>query len=120
MAVKLTRLAHKIAIQLHLVAENGPFAVLAPGGQSGKFWIYPRIGSWMGPRAGLDVVANGKIPISCWESNPHRPTRSLVTILTELSRLTLLVVKRNLFTRSLSLKLSPTEPASDVIAFCYD
>jgi len=37
MAAKLTRLTHKIAIQLHLVAETVPFAVLAPGGQSGNF-----------------------------------------------------------------------------------
>jgi hypothetical protein len=34
MAEKLARLTHKIAIQLHLVA------VLAPGGQSGKFWVH--------------------------------------------------------------------------------
>jgi len=40
MAAKLTRLTHKIAIQLHLVAER--FAVLAPGDQSGNFWIHPR------------------------------------------------------------------------------
>jgi hypothetical protein len=40
METKLTRLTHKIAIQLHLVAESLPFAVLAPGGQSGNFWIY--------------------------------------------------------------------------------
>jgi hypothetical protein len=33
MAAKLTRLAHKIAIQLHLVAESG---------QSGNVWISPR------------------------------------------------------------------------------
>jgi hypothetical protein len=43
MAEKLTRLTQKIAIQLHLVAENLPFAVLAPGGQSGNFWIHPRM-----------------------------------------------------------------------------
>jgi hypothetical protein len=44
MAVKLTRLTHKIAIQLHLVADSYvPFAVLAPGGQSGNFWVPPRI-----------------------------------------------------------------------------
>jgi len=43
MAAKLTRLTHKIAIQLHLVAETVPFAVLAPGGQSGNFWIHGRI-----------------------------------------------------------------------------
>jgi len=43
MAAKLTRLTHKVAIQLHLVPDSLPFAVLAPGGQSGNFWIHPRI-----------------------------------------------------------------------------
>jgi len=38
MVAKLTRLTHKIAIQLHLVAAV-PFAVVAPGGQSGNVWI---------------------------------------------------------------------------------
>jgi hypothetical protein len=42
MAAKLTRLTHKIAIQLHLVAAV-PFTVLAPGGQSGNLWIHSRI-----------------------------------------------------------------------------
>jgi hypothetical protein len=42
MAAELTRLTHKIAIQLHLVAESSPFAFLAPGGQSGNFWIHLR------------------------------------------------------------------------------
>jgi len=38
MAEKVTRLTHKIAIQLCLLAElSVPFAVLAPGGQSGYF-----------------------------------------------------------------------------------
>jgi hypothetical protein len=37
MAAKLTRLTHNIAIQLNLVAESVPFAVLAPGGKSGNF-----------------------------------------------------------------------------------
>jgi hypothetical protein len=41
MAIKLTRLTHKTAIKLHLVTAV-PFAVLAPGGQSGKFWIHHR------------------------------------------------------------------------------
>jgi len=36
MVAKLIRLTHKIAIQLHLVAD------LAPGGQSGNFWVQPR------------------------------------------------------------------------------
>jgi hypothetical protein len=43
MAAKLTRLTHKIAIQLHLVAESCTFVVLAPGGQSGNFWTHPRM-----------------------------------------------------------------------------
>jgi len=43
MVAKLVRLTHEMAIQLQLVAEAGPFAVLAPGGQSGNFWIHPRI-----------------------------------------------------------------------------
>jgi hypothetical protein len=42
MAAKLTRLTHKITIQLHLVAEI-PFAVLALGGQSGNFWLHSRV-----------------------------------------------------------------------------
>jgi len=42
MAAKFTRLTHKIAIQLHLAKTAVPFAVLAPGGQSGSFWIHPR------------------------------------------------------------------------------
>jgi len=42
MEAKLTRLTHKIAIQLNLVTAL-PFAVLSPGGQSGNFWIHPRI-----------------------------------------------------------------------------
>jgi len=43
MAAKLTRLTHKIAIQLQLWQRAVPFAVLAPGGQSGNFWIHPRM-----------------------------------------------------------------------------
>jgi hypothetical protein len=39
---KLTRMTHRIVIQLHLVAESSTIFVLAPGGQSGNFWIYPR------------------------------------------------------------------------------
>jgi len=42
MVAKLTRLTHEIVIQLHLVTAV-PFAVLAPGGQSGNFWINPRV-----------------------------------------------------------------------------
>jgi hypothetical protein len=39
MAAKLTRLTHKIAIQLRLLAES---CTVAPGGQSGNVWIHPR------------------------------------------------------------------------------
>jgi len=43
MAAKLTRLTYKIAIQLYLaVVEIVPSAILAPGDQSGNFWIHPR------------------------------------------------------------------------------
>jgi hypothetical protein len=46
------------------------------------------IGGWVGPRAGLDAVAKRRNPIiALTESNPGRPVRRLVTILTELPRL---------------------------------
>jgi len=41
MAAKLTRLTHKIAIQLYLVAESCTISVVAPGGQSRNVWIHP-------------------------------------------------------------------------------
>jgi hypothetical protein len=41
MTAKLTRRTHKVAIQLHLVAESCTICVLAPGGQSGNFWTQP-------------------------------------------------------------------------------
>jgi len=43
MAAKLTRLTHKIAIQLHLVAESRTICSSRSSGQSGNFWIHPRI-----------------------------------------------------------------------------
>jgi hypothetical protein len=42
MAAELTGLTHKIAIQLHLEAESCNVCNLAPGGQSGNFWIHSR------------------------------------------------------------------------------
>jgi len=48
MAAKTTRLTHKIAVQLHLVAKGLPFTAIAPGGQSGNFWIHPRSLVWNG------------------------------------------------------------------------
>jgi hypothetical protein len=41
----------------------------------------------VGTRAGMDAMARRKIPCLCRESNPGRPSRSLVTILTELTQL---------------------------------
>jgi hypothetical protein len=41
----------------------------------------------MGPRIILDAVVTSNNPSPCRESNPARPTRSLVTVLNELPRL---------------------------------
>jgi hypothetical protein len=41
MATKLTRLAHKIAIQLHLVAENCSICAASPG-LSGYTLVFPK------------------------------------------------------------------------------
>jgi hypothetical protein len=38
----------------------------------------------VGPRAGLDEMAKRKIRSRCRESNPDRPVRILIAILTEL------------------------------------
>jgi hypothetical protein len=43
MTAELTRLTHKIAVQLHQWQRAVPFAVLAPGGQFGNVWIHPGI-----------------------------------------------------------------------------
>jgi hypothetical protein len=50
------------------------------------------IGGWVGPRVGLDAMARRKNTFSLPAANrppppPGRPARSIVTILTELSRL---------------------------------
>jgi len=58
-----------MAIQLHLVTQTVPFAVLAPGGQSGNFWVHFRIIStvkkfsklWQNPRIRNYVHDNVKI-----------------------------------------------------------
>jgi hypothetical protein len=49
----------------------------------GTHWM----GGWMGLRAGLDAVAERKIPCPCRQSNPGRPARCLITVLTELFRI---------------------------------
>jgi len=40
MAAKVTRLTHKIVIQLHLVAKSCTISSPAPGGQPGNFRIH--------------------------------------------------------------------------------
>jgi hypothetical protein len=47
----------------------------------------PLGGSWVAPIAGVDALAKGKNPLIAPYQNPGRPTRSQVTILTELSGL---------------------------------
>jgi len=43
MAAKLTRLAHRIAIQLHLVADSSTiFSSNSRRPESGNFWKHPR------------------------------------------------------------------------------
>jgi len=49
----------------------------------GSHWI----GGWVGLRAGLDAVEKRKNPYPCREQEPGRRARSLLTILTEISRL---------------------------------
>jgi hypothetical protein len=54
----------------------------------GTHWIE----SLEGQRAVIDVVEKRKISCPCWESNLSRPARHLSLILTELSRLLILIV----------------------------
>jgi hypothetical protein len=100
MAAKFTRLTHKIAIQLHLVAESYTicssrsrrpvrklsFLTSTPSGDEwsasrpGRFTVGDRdhgthwLGSWMGSRADLDeMVMKLTNPCPCWESKAGRP-----------------------------------------------
>jgi hypothetical protein len=51
-------------------------AALPPGKDPGTYWI----GSWVGPRAGLDTETAKKSNLyPCRESNPDHPVRSLVS-----------------------------------------
>jgi hypothetical protein len=84
MAAKLTILTHNIAIKLHLVAESLPFAVLATGGQSGNFWIYPHIVTCRTPGSTVKTVDTDSHVIRktnwilhrwfsmCWVSDQNR------------------------------------------------
>jgi hypothetical protein len=48
------------------------------------------LGDSVGPRVGLDALTKKNISCPCWESNPSRPARRSVTIVTELPQLTTL------------------------------
>jgi len=63
----------EVSGQFHALADLPP-GVRAPDTH--------RIGGWVGPRAGLDVVSKRKRPCPYRKSNPVRPTPSLVTTLT--------------------------------------
>jgi hypothetical protein len=54
MTAKLTRLTHKVAIQMHLVTAIP--SVLSPGGQSGNFWIHPRVCVCVRARAHIRIA----------------------------------------------------------------
>jgi hypothetical protein len=76
-AAKLTRLTHKIAIQLHLVAESVLFVILAAGGQFGNLWIHPRTRGEEGERHQKKSALNttSKSRPCPWSTIQHRPFR---------------------------------------------
>jgi len=100
MAAKLTRLTHKTAIQLRLVAQSSTTCSSRSRSRVRKFvdtssyggvQLYAFITSvvdrderWVGTRAGLDAVERENKTCLCRESNPGRPARSLVTKLSYL------------------------------------
>jgi hypothetical protein len=65
---------------------NGQLHALGPIPPGGRYVGTHWIGRWVGPRAGLDAVAKRKNLAPCRESNLGHPSRSLVTVLTELLR----------------------------------
>jgi hypothetical protein len=69
---------HKFGTRRTWVVSFTPWQLYRQGNNPGIHWI----GGWVGPRAGLDAMEKGKNPCPCRESNPSRPVRSLVTVLT--------------------------------------
>jgi hypothetical protein len=64
---------HTSRHQMRWVVSVTPRPRFTPGERiPGTHWI----GSWVGPRAGLDAGARRKILFSCRGSNPDRPARS--------------------------------------------
>jgi hypothetical protein len=52
--------------------HHAPAALYPRGKDPSNHWT----GGWVGPRAGLDAEARGKILCLCWGSKPGRPVRS--------------------------------------------
>ena len=76
------------------------------------------IGSWVGPRAGLDVSENRRISRPCRDSSQDRPVRSLVTSIDYVSQAPTFRKKKNLmefhgrrYVLQHSLKLFGTTPS---------
>jgi hypothetical protein len=73
-------------MQLHTFLTSALEGGEWPASGAGRF-IYWIVG-WLGSRTDLDAVLKGKIiSLPCRKTNPIRPARSLVTIMTELPRL---------------------------------
>jgi hypothetical protein len=71
---------------------------------------YPLDRRLSGPLAGLDDVTKIKV-LPCQKSNPDHPAHSLVTILTELSRLSLnLFFNKMLLMIIISNSINPKQP----------
>jgi hypothetical protein len=73
----LTRVRGGVAPQIFPLVGN------TQGKSSGTRWV----GSWVDSRFSMDAAARRKLLCLCQESNPCRPSRSLVSILTDLSLL---------------------------------
>jgi hypothetical protein len=73
---------HKVALSVRLYSF-GTSLIVWVREHDRAHWI----GGWVDPGAGLDAVAKRKTPSPYRETNPSRPARSRITILTELPRL---------------------------------
>jgi hypothetical protein len=85
MAAILTRLTHRIAIQLHLVAESCTIcSSFASGGQSGNFWIHLRSRDSLSVKCTTGVTSSKPVVESnclttmtrfadplCWKRSPR-------------------------------------------------
>jgi hypothetical protein len=72
------------SIKIYVIRHN---ILMEVYGQPDAPSALPARTEWLGHRAGLHAMQDGKISFLCRESNPGRPDRGLVDIPTELSRL---------------------------------